>query len=256
MEKIKMTQEENKNFWDNNAEKAVGHDVSWWDINMKKIEINTISKFLYSDDYVLDVGCSNGSSTKELQELSNASFLGIDYSEKSIMQAKEIESPKMQFLHKSILEYKENNLFDKAISIRCIVNLMEKSDQLLALKNIHAALKPGGIYIMNENFLCGHINLNKLRTLFNLDPLPFPKHNNYIDESEFAQQIKDLFKIKTVIKHASLYYIGTRVFQYLCMDNLPRDTDSELHRFFGKFNYETQNSGDFSPNKVYVLEKI
>lgn len=256
MSNNKITQEENKNFWDKNAENATGHSVSWWDINMKKIEINTISKFLTPNDYVLDVGCSNGASTKELQEISKASFLGIDYSEKSIQQAKELENANMQFLCQSILEYKANNIFDKAISIRCITNLMEAKDQLIAIKNIHSALKVGGIYIMNENFVAGHNNLNNLRVVFNLKPLPMPKHNNYIDEDFLKNSIDGLFKIKEVICHASLYYIGTRVFQYLCTNEDPTAQDSSIHRFFGQFGYQTENSGDFSPNKVYVLEKI
>lgn len=256
MSNIRLTQEENKNFWNANAEKTIGHDVSWWDINMKKIEMNTISNFLNSTDYVLDIGCSNGASTKELQDITGASFLGIDYSEKSIMQAKQIENSKMKFLTKSILEYSETEMFDKAISIRCIVNLMDKKDQLKAIKNIHSALKPGGIYIMNENFVNGFNNLNQLRMFFNLEPMPMPKHNSYIDENWLTEETKELFKVKQVIKHSSLYYIGTRVFQYLCQDEIPNSKDSEIHRFFGKFGQETKNSGDFGPNKVYILEKI
>lgn len=252
----KLTQEENLNYWNGNAEKNIGHDVSWWDINMKKIEMNTISQNLSHNDYVLDVGCSNGASTKELHERTNASFLGIDYSEKSITQAKQIENSQMQFLHKSILDYNEKEIFDKAISIRCIVNLMEKENQILAIKNIHKALKKGGIYIMTENFLSAYNNLNNLRLFFGLPILEMPKHNSYIDESWLLENIEGLFKVKKIIKHSSLYYIGTRVFQYLCTNKTPNETDSELHRFFGKFGYETENSGDYGPNKVYILEKF
>jgi 2-polyprenyl-3-methyl-5-hydroxy-6-metoxy-1,4-benzoquinol methylase len=250
-----MNQDENKQYWENRAEKNEGHLVSWWDINMKKIEISTISGLISSDDYVLDVGCSNGSTTVELQKNTGASFLGIDCSEKAILQANKFKNDRLDFIHKNILEYAGLNLFDKVISIRCLINLMQSSNQLKALERIHSALKPGGFYIMCEAFTGGSNNLNQARHFFGLEPLPMPKHNKYLDEQELQKNISGMFSIEKVINHGSLYYIGTRVFQYLSLDTEPKESDTELHKFFANFGYQTRHSGDFSPNKVYVLKK-
>jgi len=272
---LKLKQDENKEYWEKRAEKFVDHQVSWWDINMKKIEIDTITGLLSPDDYVLDVGCSNGATTRELQEKTGARFLGIDYSENAIRQAKEYESPRLidysenapqqtrtddilflTFEHKSILDFQEQEIFDKAISVRCLINLMEYADQLQALRNIHACLKPGGLYIMCEAFSGALGNLNRAREVFGLAPLPMPAYNNYFDEDELATAIQGMFSIEGVIKHSSLYYIGTRIFQYMSMDAEPKEPDTELHRFFAHYGLETGKSGDFGPNKVYLLKKI
>lgn len=251
-----MKQEENKKMWNERANKFVGHQLSWWDINMKRIEINTISNLLYPNDYVLDVGCSNGVATFELQNKTGAKFLGMDYSEKAIQQAKKFENDNLSFIYKNILEYEETNLFDKVISMRCIINLMDYNDQIMALRKIYLSLKPSGIYIMCEAFSNALNNLNEARKLFGLDPLPMPKYNNYLDENKIIDMTKDMFVIEKVIRHSSMYYIGTRIFQYMCTNDEPKDYDSELHRFFAKYGFETNNSGDFGPNKVYVLKKI
>ncbi len=272
---MRLKQEENKQYWEKRAEKFVDHQVSWWDINMKKIEINTIAGLLSADDHVLDVGCSNGASTLELQERTGARFFGIDYSEKAIEQARALEppaiqdypdddtgttdlssAPKIEFLCKSILDFEEADRFDKAISVRCLINLMEHSDQLRALKHIHAALKPGGTYIMCEAFSGALDNLNRARMMFGLEPLPMPAYNNYFNEDELVQDVQGMFSVENIIKHSSMYYIGTRIFQYLTMDGEPKEADTDLHRFFAAYGHETNRSGDFGPNKVYVLKKL
>jgi len=253
---LKLKQDENKEYWEKRAEKFVDHQVSWWDINMKKIEIDTIIDLLSPDDYVLDVGCSNGAATRELQEKTGARFLGIDYSENAPQQTRTDDILFLTFEHKSILDFQEQEIFDKAISVRCLINLMEYADQLQALRNIHACLKPGGLYIMCEAFSGALGNLNRAREVFGLAPLPMPAYNNYFDEDELATAIQGMFSIEGVIKHSSLYYIGTRIFQYMSMDAEPKEPDTELHRFFAHYGLETGKSGDFGPNKVYLLKKI
>lgn len=252
---VKLNQEQNKQFWDGRAEQASGHQVSWWDINMKKIEIETLAGLISPDDYVLDVGCSNGAATLELYNKTKARFMGIDYSKGAIEQAEKIKNPNLQFRFQDVLTLNENNIYDKAISIRCLINLMKYSDQLQAIKNVHRALKPGGLFLIAEAFSEAFDNLNRVRVSVGLKPLPMPQYNSYLNEKKIETDLKDLFLIEKVIKHSSLYYIGTRVFQYLSLDEDPKGSDTEVHRFFGKFNFETKNSGDFGPHKVFVCRK-
>ncbi len=82
-----------------------------------------------------------------------------------------------------------------------------------------------------------------------------PVFNNYFNEGDFEEFITKYFSIVEIKKYASLYYIGTRLFQYLALDEDPNKKDTPLHRFFAKYDYETKKSGDFSPQKIYVLQK-
>jgi ubiquinone/menaquinone biosynthesis C-methylase UbiE len=248
-------QKSNLNYWEEQAGKFSSHEVSWWDINMKKIEVENIIPYLEKNDLVLDIGCSNGASTMEIYKAVKCGIYGIDYSKKSIDQAKKYENKKITFAHEDIINFKTNVKYDKAYSIRCLINLMNTNDQHKALKNIASLLKDDGIYIMSEAFIGSLNNLNKARRLFSLKPLEEPKYNNYFKEKEFEQFVQKYFKILEIKKFSSLYYLGTRLFQYLTLDGEPSEHNTNLHQFFSKYGYETNNSGDFGPQKIYVLKK-
>jgi cyclopropane fatty-acyl-phospholipid synthase-like methyltransferase len=248
-------QKKNCIFWEGQADKYSGHMVSWWDINMKKIEVKNIVPYLTRKDLVLDVGCSNGASTLDIHKAVGCRIHGIDYSKKAIKQAQKIKNELLQFEYADILSFSSPIKYDKAVSIRCLINLMTKKDQLQALSNIRNLLKDKGLYIMSEAFMGALNNLNKARKLFSLKPLVQPKYNNYFREEQFKDMIKDKFKILEIKNFSSPYYLGTRLFQYLVMDDEPRGHDTKLHRFFAQYDRETQNSGDFGPQKIYILQK-
>lgn len=248
-------QQKNLDFWEDQAKRHSGHEVSWWDVNMKKIEEKNIVSYLRKKDLVLDVGCSNGASTLDICKAVGCRIDGIDYSKKAIKQAKKIRNSKLSFEYADILSFSSDVKYDKVITIRCLINLMTEKDQSTALINIHKLLKDRGLLIMSEAFIGGLDNLNKARKLFSLKPLEEPRYNNYFREAKFKSLIKDKFKILEIRKFSSLYYLGTRLFQYLSLDEEPKGRDTKLHRFFAQFDHETKHSGDFGPQKIYVLQK-
>jgi SAM-dependent methyltransferase len=250
---MKKTVEENKSFWDEQARLHQGHAVSWWDVNMKKLEINHILPYLQSTDYVLDAGCSNGASTVEIQQAVGCKIEAIDYSSLSIQNV--IQHPNITYSVENILDLDKKEVFDKIFSIRCLINLMSQINQQKALLNIYQALKPKGLYIMAEAFWNALQNLNKARSAFDLPSLVEPEYNLYLREEKLEEFIQPYFRIVSVDKYASLYYVGTRIFQYLTLDNDPKKSNTKLHRFFATYGFETKHSGDFSPQKIYVLEK-
>jgi len=253
--KKSISQHKNLEFWDNMAKNNTGHEVSWWDVNMKKIEVKHIIPYLSRSDIVLDAGCSNGASTLEICEKVKCHIHGIDYSKKSIAQTKKIKNKLLTFEYADIVNYQPGTKYDKIFSIRCLINIMNEKNQQTALTNIHKLLKSKGIYIMAEAFWGGLNNLNKARKLFNLKPLIEPKYNLYFREKKFEKFIKNHFKILEIQKYSSLYYVGTRLFQYLSLNNDPTEKNTKLHRFFADYDFETKNSGDFSPQKIYILQK-
>jgi len=56
-------------------------------------------------------------------------------------------------------------------------------------------------------------------------------------------------------KFSSIYYIASRFLRYLTLKPGEKDSyDNEINNLFSKYS-ETENSGDFGLQKLYVLKK-
>jgi len=253
--KNSLSQKGNLNFWEDQAKKFKGHRVSWWDINMKQLEISQVLPWLKKTDHVLDIGCSNGAATLAIQKAIGCKIDGIDYSPLAIKQASRIKNVNLSFKEGDIVNFKSSIQYDKIFTQRCLINIMSLANQKKALINIHNSLKSDGLFIMEEAFYGGLSNLNKARKFFGLPPLNQPKYNLYFKEKQFEKFIKKYFKVVRIEKYASLYYLGTRLFQYLVLDKEPQGRDPKLFNFFNAYGFATRHSGDFSPQKLYVLKK-
>jgi ubiquinone/menaquinone biosynthesis C-methylase UbiE len=75
-------------------------------------------------------------------------------------------------------------LFDAALSIRCLINILDWEQQKLALDEFAAVLRPGGRLILVEGKAEGRAALNKEREANGLDRMPVVSHN--LDFSELA----------------------------------------------------------------------
>jgi len=253
--KNSLSQKGNLNFWETQAKRFKSHRVSWWDVNMKQLEIKQILPWLKKNDRVLDVGCSNGAATLEIQKVIGCKIDGIDYSPLAIKQAGKIKNKHLSFKEGDIVNFKSAIKYNKIFTQRCLINIMSAANQKKALINIHDSLKPGGLFIMEEAFYGGLINFNKARKFFGLAPLKQPKHNLYFREKQFEKFVKKYFKIIKIEKYASLYYLGTRLFQYLALSEEPKGRNVKVCSFFSNYDCSTKYSGDFAPQKLYILKK-
>ena len=132
---------------------------------MRDMSISEISKYLREDEKLLDLGCGNGYCTYEFSK-SNPRILGLDYSQTSIEAAnnalKENKSSNANLMTFDVgdaldlTDYK--GWFDTIITIRCLINVGDHDKIGLALEQISNSLRPGGRYLMCENFISG---LNK-----------------------------------------------------------------------------------------------
>src|SRR3989344_6144273 len=253
----------NHSYWESNAEKFKSdHKVSWGDINMINLETNGILYYIKDGDYVLDAGCSNGFSTFKIAEKRNIKIRAFDYSKKSIEYAlvakkKNDKSGKISFFHANMLEIPEkDNTFDKAYTIRVVINLLSWNLQKKAILEMHRVLKPGGVYIMSEAFQGGLENINALRKTANLPPLKVHDFNLYLEEKKLEDFLKGYFEIVQIKKFSSIYYAASRFLRYLTMDKNDEDSFSnEINDLFAKYP-ETENSGDFGIQKMYILKKL
>jgi len=247
--------------WEERAKQyQKSHSVSWDDINMIQLEIQTISKFFNENDYLLDAGCSNGFTTLEILKNHKVRIEGIDYSQKAIELAQSQKENNLlgqvNFSSGNILFLPyEDQTFDKVYTIRTMINLPTFSMQKKAIKELHRVLKPGGQYLMSEAFTSGLHNLNKLRSLANLQPLTVPSFNLYLEETPLQEFLSDLFDIQEISNFSSLYYVASRFVRYLTIDS--NESDSYVNHFNNFFKKITPNSqaGDFGVQKLYVLRK-
>ena len=194
-----------------------------------------------------------------LKEFSDISFVGADYSEKMISNAKEqLDSEYLgngvKFIVLDVLNLDSNiGQFDAIISDRCLINLPSQDLQKKAIKNIHSVLNNGGLYFMVENFIEGHQKFNSLRKRLDLPKIPVRWHNNFFSESWFLPFIKDLFEIIEEIKFASTYYLITRVvFSKLCqLQEIEPPYDHSIYKIASQLD----PVGDFAPMRFYLLRK-
>jgi ubiquinone/menaquinone biosynthesis C-methylase UbiE len=252
----------NHAYWEKNAAKyKTSHSVSWGDANMIQLEIKNILNYIEDGDYVLDAGCSNGYSTFTIAAARDIQVKAFDYSKKSIeyavsAQYKKDKERKIKFYHGNILNIDESdNTFDKVYTIRVIINLLSWNLQKRAIKEMYRVLKPGGLFLMSEAFMGSLRNLNKLRALANLPPLTVHDFNLYLEERKTEKFLQKYFNIVEIKKFSSIYYVASRFLRYLTMKKQDKDTYiNDINNFFAKFE-ETENSGDFGIQKLYVLRK-
>lgn len=253
---------ENFSYWEDNARKfGTSNEVSWGDLNMMRLEIRTVLEELPKTGRFLDAGCSNGFSTFAIAREAGDAIDAFDYSPKSVTgarQAQKNEDPegKIRFEEGNILDIPfPDKTYSAAYTIRVLINLPSWERQQEAIQQIHKKLKTGGLYLCSEAFTGSLKKLNGLRELAGLPPLKAPSFNLYMEENAFESFAENLFEIVAIRRFSSVYYTASRFMRYLTMDSGDPDSyDNPVNNFFAEAK-ETDQSGDFGIQKLYVLKK-
>ncbi|MFH1759694.1 MAG: class I SAM-dependent methyltransferase [bacterium] len=144
--------------WQKQAQnrKSQENQVTCRDIWQRWLEVEMIKKYIKGAKRVLDVGCGNGYTTRQIAPLVSE-VLGIDYSADMISRAdKELKkSPSIKnisFKVADVTKLNKNELgtFNAAVSERCLINLASWEAQKKAIVNIASVIKKGGIFIFSE----------------------------------------------------------------------------------------------------------
>ena len=187
----------------------------------------------------------------------NVFFSGFDYSLFMIENArKALDSKIASNVAFSQLDIREslNAVFDLIYTTRCLINLPSWDLQKLAIANIHEALRPGGVYLMVENFVEGQENFNKVRRDFGLPEISIREHNFFFQRDRLFDYVDSQFEIEEEVNISSSYYLASRVvYSKICSETGQQpDYFDEHHRFAAGLPF----SGEFGPVRLICLKKI
>jgi len=200
-------------YWEETAvSKPGGNLVTHPDRNQVSIEMNIISSLLKPSDVVLDIGCGTGFSSSRYSE-NCLRITGMDYSENMVARARAASKKKnLNYIVGDIRNMPEQKeRFTAVISTRCLINLAGWGEQRRAIENIARLLPRGGRFIMAEGLAQGRKNLNKLRVVMGLKPMPKVWHNVDLDEKKLFPLLRKYFMIKNDIRFG-VYDVLVRVF--------------------------------------------
>jgi len=109
-------------------------------------DIKVLLDYVGEGDSVLDVGCGNGRLVEGLKE-KNVKYLGIDFSEKLIAEARK-KYPHHEFAVVDLAEFHSDQAKYDVVFCLSVLNHFPKDFQEKIILNIKSALKPGGCLLM------------------------------------------------------------------------------------------------------------
>jgi len=213
---INMIQEQRK-IWDMWEEKAkvngTALGLTYRDLNIRKMEIETISRCLRPGTVMLDAGCGNGTAIKSYARRRPRKIVGIDFSPTMIRNARVVLRDEMK---KGNIDLRvgdvtdlqlEDESVDTVVSTRCLINLANKDLQRKAIREFARVLKRGGTYLMLESSIQGLDAINSLRVKFGLKRIVSPWHDLNFDERELLPFLRRSFKVLELRKFGTFFFL-------------------------------------------------
>lgn len=180
------------------------------DTAQRDLELDFVFPALSPKMKVLEVGCGNGYVTQILRERV-AHVDAFDYAENMVASALESYGERNnRFFHDNVLSPSNvRGPYDAVVCIRVLINLRNLSEQIKAIEQMAALLKPSGTLVLAEGFLDGFMALNELRAKSGLQPLTPASINFYSRVEELLPTIEKLFEVKQQF-HLGLFDVLTR----------------------------------------------
>ena len=228
------------------------------DQNIRELEITNIIKYLNDGDDCLELGCGNGAASIEIAKKRKLNQISIDYSKEMIELANKQNKlnikGNIEFEQGDILDLKISKQFDVVLTVRCIINLMDKNDQKMALNNLAKLVKINGKLVLLEAFSDGLEEINMARKELGLDSIPPAHHNLHLVKSDVINHLKN-YGMKLVNEDCFLssYYFWTRAISPALVkaNNVGIKFNSKIDSYF-KF---LTPYGNFSHIKLLIFEK-
>jgi len=210
-------------------------------------ELSFLSRFVFPNCRVLDVGCGTGRLTNGLAR-KGASVHGIDFSKKQLEIAEEAKVEDASFQLVDARKYSTRKKYDRVICMYDVVgSFPDEKDNLRILKKIYKNLKPGGIAVLSV------MNMELTRKNCQIKKNVVPDIYGSIDRllrlngSNTMQSTGDVFNGEFIIIDDStgLCYRKEQFFSenYLPLEYLIRDrryTKQEISRLVQKVGFDVE----------------
>ncbi len=250
-----------KEFWTVRSNECDGgEEYSTPDIYLNRRENRELKNFIgkAKPRRILDMGCGNGWSTIQVMPGSQHEIYGIDFNEEAIVYARELvatnqlEGFSFDVGDLEKLDF-EDSYFDMIYSKRSLSNLSSVRRQQTAISECARTLRQGGFFYLQDLFLEGHQNLNKLRKKFNLHEIKKPRHANLLEDSALKEMTGEFFDLISVEDNTTTYYLVSRII-YPSLMNVTRGEikRSSMINLFGSY---LPSMGNLEVNKRYVFKR-
>ncbi len=228
------------------------------DMNVRRLEIENLLKYINDGDDCLEAGCGNGYASVRISEQKEINLQSFDFTGEMIEQAKQQDISKIkgniEFSHQDILNIEFTQKFDTVFSIRCIINLLEWKLQKTALSNLAMYVKDGGKLVLLEAFLDGLNELNEAREEFNQEPIKSQPFNLHFDKEKVTTHLSGIgFELEKEDNFLSSYYYHTRVLYPALSQAL--GLKLKFNSKFDSFFSHAEPQGNFSHIKILVFRK-
>lgn len=224
--------------------------------------IDCFVKTAASPHAVLEIGCGNGYLLVQLHESfgDSVALTGLDYSPEMLELARERNLPNCRLIHGDVRHLScAADSFDTIISERCLINVLDRNQQIAALMELHRVLRADGHLILVEAFTDGMNNLNKARSQLGLESIDPPHHNVWLDKRLFLDAIQDHF-VDVTPEHSadglastnflsSHYFISRVVYPAITQREIMYNTE------FVRFFQFLPPMGLYSPIQLFVLRR-
>lgn len=203
--------------WNRRAETVKNDiEVNIMDVFQRELEYDHVCAHLRRDMTVLEAGCGNGFSTRRFRELSRH-VDAFDYAESMIERAKQhVGETNNRFFVDNILHPQSvRGLYDAVICVRVLINLRDLAEQKLAVSNLAAFVREGGLLILVEGYQEGFEALSELRSKVGLPPIVPASINRYTRIADVLTAIPKTMRAESSFHLGSYDYL-TRV-QYPLM---------------------------------------
>ena len=227
------------------------------DIRTRQLEINAIFSYIRDGMKVLEVGCGNGFVAQELIRRFDVDLDAFDFSADLIGIAKQRSTGgtrgKVNFYLGDVLKLNIEQEYDLVFTERVLQNLLDWPAQQIGLANIIRALRPGGLFVMEECFWSGLDTLNAARAELDIEPIPESWHNVFFHDSEVLEYVPKIgAEFVEENRFLSGYYFGSRV---LLPALLPKGKKAASRSVLNDFFCQFPAAGNFSPMKIMVFKR-
>jgi ubiquinone/menaquinone biosynthesis C-methylase UbiE len=233
-----------KAFWD---ERARVHGTEWTatlgEPFLRQIEIRAMIEHIRANrsEIIFDVGCGNGYSTvRYATAFPDKTFIGIDYSEEMIAQARTHAAPNCRFLVGDVhrLETFPPHKADLILTQRCLQNIPGYDLQKAAIENLRTKLHSHGSLLLMECSRTGLDLLQKYRRKIGKPPMEGiePWHNTFFHDERLVEDFS-----ATIVHFCSTYMFLAKVIEGEGM---------------AERGYNLPNIGRFGYDKLYVIKAV